>query len=261
MKILVCLICFTYFVEWSVCQSTTQINLYYHCTKILRESYSVKEKNNAIKSGEFKQYSKDGNLIIAGQYSNNVKSGEWFSYHEDGSLKSTSAYNDGKLVNDYKLYSKGGILILAGPYINNIKSGKWHTYHDDGSLKLISVYDNGTLINETKHGIWTSTEEKGKVRKVIDYSKSTVPEYYYDIRFNYPALDKEHGIQGFVNLEINTDNYCNIKSMIVKDSIGYGCEKEVIVATRELIKYMKKYQIDSCRNLTKVIPFKFNLSN
>lgn len=213
MKILVCLICFTYFVEWSVCQSTTQINLYFHGTKILRESYSVKEKNNAIKSGEFKQYSKDGNLIIAGQYS------------------------------------------------NNIKSGKWHTYHDDGSLKLISVYDNGTLINETKHGIWTSTEEKGKVRKVIGYSKSTVPEYYYDIRFNYPALAKEHGIHGFVNLEINTDNYCNIKSMIVKDSIGYGCEKEVIVATRELIKYMKKYQIDSCRNLTKVIPFKFNLSN
>jgi hypothetical protein len=73
-------------------------------------------------------------------------------------------------------------------------------------------------------------------------------------------LARENGIQGFVNLEINTDNHCNIKSMIVKDSIGYGCEKEVIIATRELIKYMKRYQIDSCRNLNKIIPFNFNLS-
>ncbi len=212
MKIIVCLCCFTYFVEWSVCQSTTQINLYYQGTKILRESYSVKEKNNAIKSG------------------------------------------------DYKLYSKEGKLLLSGQYTNNFKSGEWNTYHDDGGLKLISVYDNGTLISETKCGIWVSTEKKGKVRKVIDYSKSPVPQYYFDIKFKYPALARENGIQGFVNLEINTDNHCNIKSMIVKDSIGYGCEKEVIIATRELIKYKKRYQIDSCRNLNKIIPFNFNLS-
>ena len=260
MKILACFFCVFCLGQWSFCQSTTQINLYYQGTKILRESYSVKEKNNAIKSGDYKLYSKEGKLILSGQYTNNFKAGEWFSYHEDGSLKSTSVYNDGKLVSEYQLYSKGGILILAGQYSNNIKSGEWNTYHDDGSLKFISVYDNGTLISETKHGIWTSTEEKGKVRKVIDYSKSPEPEYYFDIKVKYPALARENGIQGFVNLEINTDNHCNIKSMIVKDSIGYGCEKEVIIATRELIKYMKRYQIDSCRNLNKIIPFNFNLS-
>ncbi len=95
-------------------------------------------------------------------------------------------------------------------------------------MKLIFVYNTGTLLNETKHGIWTSTEEKGKVRKVIDYSKNPVPKYNYAIRFNYPALAKENGILSFVNLEINTDHHCNIKSIIVKDSFGMAVKKKFL---------------------------------
>jgi hypothetical protein len=197
----------------SICQgqSTIQINHYFQGTKTIRESFSVKAKNQAIKSG------------------------------------------------DYKLYSKNGTILISGQYENNYKTGEWSTYHDDGSLKTKAIYDQGTMIQETKHGLWITTEENGKVRKVIDYSVGPNPQYFFDIPIRYPALARKNGIEGTVNIELTSDDQCNIKQWVVKDSLGYGCEKEAISALKELIKYTKKYQEDSCKNITKTYPFRFSL--
>lgn len=198
--------------QFSFGQSTIQINHYFQGTKIVRESFSVKEKNQAIKSG------------------------------------------------DYKLYNKSGGILTSGQYENNYKTGEWYTYHEDGSLKSLSVYENGKIIKESKHGIWVSSEENGKVRKVIDYAIGPNPQYFFDIPIKYPALARENGIEGIVNIEMATDDKCNMKYLVVKDSLGHGCEKEAISVLKELMKYTKKYQEDSCKSIKKIFPFQFSLA-
>ena len=92
----------------------------------------LREKRNMLdqtKSGECKEYYKDGKLFKIGSYKDGKKEGKWRTFRENGILWSIDFYKDGK------------------------RDGEWKSYRENGTLRKIRLYKDGVLIEIKKVSI------------------------------------------------------------------------------------------------------------
>ncbi len=98
---------------------------------------------------EHKEYSRDGVLVIEGQFDNNrLKTGLWKEYYNSGKIAAIEVYEDGKLHGCYKSFHENGSIWAIGYYNHGNKEGKFEIYDPQGNLILIQHYNQDNLINQ-----------------------------------------------------------------------------------------------------------------
>lgn len=161
-----------------------QKKIFYENTNEVKEEYYL---NKGELDGNYKYYSKKGNLLISGNFRNGKKNGLFKFYTEDGNLdyeynvvddslhgKYTTYFDNGKtrsidhyffgtLHGDFKYYHDNGYLMVEGKYNNDKLDGVLKEYNEHGIIalktykldslhgKYVEYYNNGNVIVETNY--------------------------------------------------------------------------------------------------------------
>ncbi|MDH3268736.1 MAG: hypothetical protein OEM46_07775 [Ignavibacteria bacterium] len=100
--------------------------------------YDVKD---GIKHGEFRIYSKEGNIEIHGQLDSNRNVGKWQYFYPNGEIESEGHFNldspDGKWIWNYP----DGKRKEEGVYVNGNRVGMWYQYDKNGKITFEYNYE------------------------------------------------------------------------------------------------------------------------
>lgn len=98
---------------------------------------------------EYKEYSKDGILLIEGFLDSlNLKNGVWKEYDKKGNLYVEERYLKGKRHGEYKCYHENGNLWCYGRFKEGMKEGEFKIFAEDGDLIKRQVYFKDQLFDE-----------------------------------------------------------------------------------------------------------------
>ena len=145
------------------------------------------EFKNDLKNGYFKEYSKEGNLLITQKYIDGILQEEVeelakldikTEYYPSGKPKIVASYKnnipegvrreyspDGEIVAGYIF--KSGILLGEGIVDEaGIKDGPWKEYYPNGAVKNIGIYEKGKRVGE-----WKFYHPNGKLEQIGSYNK------------------------------------------------------------------------------------------
>ncbi len=137
----------------------------------------------------------------------------------------------------------------------------------NGNLKKIDYYDSKNRIVRDK--IWCDslireTElkylENDQVIKRYDVTNKKPLATHLNVHFRYPALARENGISGIVEVKLSFNNDCIPVSYEILNSLGYGIEDEVNKGMKLMINLAKKYIVsfEKCNEL--IGNFKINFT-
>lgn len=141
--------------------------------------------NKGMKSGIFREYDLEGNMINAYVYirdtlvsegmieSGGIFTGEWKTYYPDGKVKSQGTYVEGKKDGKWVYYYPDGKKEQEGKFKNNVLSGQWLWYYHNGQLKKEEYFNSkglheGTLVeydslgNELARGEYFNGKREGE---------------------------------------------------------------------------------------------------
>jgi uncharacterized protein len=142
--------------------------------------------NKGKKSGVFREFDKEGNLIKAYIFikdtlvsegmiqSGGVFIGEWKTYYRSGEIKAKGPYVNGKKDGDWIFYYEDGEKEQSGRFKEDVLMGQWNWYYHNGQLKkeeffnrkgllegIVIEYDSlgielakGEYFNGKKEGAW-----------------------------------------------------------------------------------------------------------
>ncbi|MDL2262276.1 hypothetical protein LJC11_02100 [Bacteroidales bacterium OttesenSCG-928-I21] len=132
-----------------------------------------KKRNEAYmlgkQEGEYKEYDKNGQIIIEGEYfddamigewkSNigtirtigeydyNIKKGDWINFYNTNNKKQfVGSYKSGDANGTHTWYYQNGTTMLIGEYRSGKKHKDWKSYNEDGTISITHTYRNGELI-------------------------------------------------------------------------------------------------------------------
>ena len=91
----------------------------------LRRVKTFKDTKQAVLEGNYLEYNKNGNLVMAGYYFDNEKSGTWYYYNDSGRIIKTEEFHGRGIFDDNTAAPKGDTLIM--PYYRNGKN-EWRSY-------------------------------------------------------------------------------------------------------------------------------------
>lgn len=91
----------------------------------LRRVKTFKDTKQAVLEGNYLEYNKNGNLVMAGYYFDNEKSGTWYYYNDSGRVIKTEEFHGRGIFDDNTAAPKGDTLIM--PYYRNGKN-EWRSY-------------------------------------------------------------------------------------------------------------------------------------
>ncbi|MFA4851990.1 MAG: hypothetical protein WC868_09575 [Bacteroidales bacterium] len=169
---------------------------FYPNGKLQSEAYYMA----GIKSGYFKEYSQDGNLLSIAKYINGelqkdapevAKLDIKIIYYPNGAFKRVGSYKnnipegitreyslDGK-IDSAKVYKSGMIVGKGIVDEQGLKQGAWTEYYDTGELK-----EQGKYVNGLKTGDWKFYYRNGKIEQTGTYLKNEKPDgkwkWYYE---------------------------------------------------------------------------------
>ncbi len=103
--------------------------------------YFVDENN--LTQGEYKYYSKNGQLHIHAFYQNDNLHGEYKKYYDNDQLWVHTSYQYGKLHGEYKVYYCDGDLREHSSFQNDMRHGEHKTFFNNGKLKQATFYYQG----------------------------------------------------------------------------------------------------------------------
>ena len=99
----------------------------------------------------YQEYSKDGELLLEGQYNDdNKKTGIWKEYYKSGKILAEESYKSGELHGIYKSFHPNGNLWSYGNYENGYKEGKFEIFSTQGILIIIQYYNKDKLVGQEK---------------------------------------------------------------------------------------------------------------
>lgn len=129
------------------------------------------------KIGNWKFYSKYGNLTGEGNYEDNKIIGLYKGYYENGSPFSITNYINDTLSGYYVEYHKNGQIKSQGWYKEDKAHGEWRTYFLNGTLSEINFFHKGLL-----HGVQQRFSVSG-IKKGLSVYKfgDIVQDITYDI--------------------------------------------------------------------------------
>lgn len=101
---------------------------------------------------EYKEYSKTGIILIDGyKDSFDLKTGLWKEYDKNGNLLVEERYLRGQRHGEYKSFHNNGLLWCHGRFKFGMKSGEFKIYNSTGELVKTQYYFKDELFDETKH--------------------------------------------------------------------------------------------------------------
>ncbi len=219
-------------------------------------------------------YGKSDTVKSEINYSNNIREGTAKFYYPNGKLKEELTYVDGKVEGTVKSYYNTGKLKEIFIAENGKRQGPTSLFDSTGNYLKDITFDNGMLVlnkNTAESSAVQTASSGGKgnelnQEKIADLKhkteKKTVPPsdeenlsgvdpaYFLSAdvmpapvggmksimdKLVYPALAKEKGIQGTVEVKAFIDQYGEVTSAEVVKGIGYGCD----IAARIAVYYSK----------------------
>ena len=118
--------------------------------------------DNGLKSGIFREYDKEGNIIngyiyekdtIIGEgiiLGNGIYTGEWKTFFKNnGKIKSTGNYNEGLKEGKWTYYYPNGNKEQEGVFKDDLLKGEWKWYYNNGQLKRKEYYNSKQLLEGT----------------------------------------------------------------------------------------------------------------
>lgn len=91
----------------------------------LRRVKTFKDTKQTVLEGNYLEYNKNGNLVMAGYYFDNEKSGTWYYYNDSGRVIKTEEFHGRGIFDDNTAAPKGDTLIM--PYYRDGKN-EWRSY-------------------------------------------------------------------------------------------------------------------------------------
>ncbi|MGN0003409.1 MAG: toxin-antitoxin system YwqK family antitoxin [Sphingobacterium composti] len=118
-------------------------------------------------TGEFRDYNRQGRLILHGFYKDGIRNGTFKSYHTNGQLRWESSYLNNKEIGEWKYYYPDGKPMLTLSFDNDdfIFVDYWDTFGKQKIVRGEGQYEMSFPIKGfTEHG-YTSYIKKGKITK------------------------------------------------------------------------------------------------
>lgn len=94
-----------------------------------------------------------------------------------------------------------------------------------------------------------------------EYSNELKKRFYrYKILYSKKAM--ENHIDGTVIVQFDIDSTCFLVNRTVKQSLGYGCDEQVLLVLDKLARDMKKDNKMKCKTVTRLeLPVRFKLGD
>jgi len=100
---------------------------------------------------EHKEYSKDGFLVSEGKLDYNMKKfGLWKEYNKQGVVIIECHYHKNKRHGLYVSYYDNGNILCKGWYKEDLKDGEFRLFNENEKLILTQTYFKGKLFSEYK---------------------------------------------------------------------------------------------------------------
>jgi antitoxin component YwqK of YwqJK toxin-antitoxin module len=114
--------------------------------------------NKGLKSGIFREYDIDGQLLQGYVYKNDtllsegmilaggIFQGEWKTYYLDGQIKSKGSYEKGRKNGKWIFYYTDGNKEQEGNFKDDVLSGQWVWYYQNGQIKKQEFFNRKGLL-------------------------------------------------------------------------------------------------------------------
>ena len=96
--------------------------------------YLHQERNDQIKEGWARRYSKTGELVSKGKYKEDEEHGLWVGYRWGGKVWNETEFSHGTLVGRDFTYFENGQVSIERHYVGGEKEGKQVYYFDNGQV-------------------------------------------------------------------------------------------------------------------------------
>lgn len=168
----------------------------YYENGLIKTQWLENEKNK--KHGFYRRYTRDGNVLIEGNFKNDREFGRWYVYyedtkkihremnfisgykhgkeivyHENGTIESEFTYNHGEKEGIYKEFHSNGQLRSVIFYVNGVRDGNSKIYDEKGNMLENLNYENGSLMGEQKY----YKNKKLIKKRILTDSKETIIIY------------------------------------------------------------------------------------
>ena len=173
---------------------TVELRTYYDEEKtIVKEIYTLKEKNSNVLQGPYTSFFQGGNLKTVGQYFENSANGLWEFYYDGGELRMRGNINNGKNNGYWEYFYKNGETSMEGEILDNVREGHWKMYYDNGSLK-----SEGSFLQGQKDGLWKYYFEKGDLQAIGNYTEGggNYKEYFPSGNIKMEGIKQKEKKQG-----------------------------------------------------------------
>jgi TonB family protein len=165
-----------------------------------------------------------------------VKHGEYLLKYENGNVKEMGKYSMDKKTSEWKTYYSNSKLRSIGEYGDGKRIGIWNFYNKEE--KLIEIFDANT---------W-------KKKRDVNYLLSLGGNY-----IGYPAIAKEEGKEGIVEISFHVDTNCNCLNFEVVSSSDPIFTQEAIRAVKKTTSKWIRYIDVYCQDTIVQLPVNFNL--
>ncbi len=191
---------------------------YYKSGKIRCNFYCNEINYEDIENSKFESkmtiYSKEGKIIIEGNYENGLKSGKWNYFTDLGVKDVEEEYEKGILNGMYARYYDNNKLYEKGNMTNGKKNGDWVSKYYDGALKSIYNYKDSLvtpichICNEYKkckavinnpfnknsiQSDWTCNDTLAYTQidegLLVTFNKETKSNFYIDLQVPWKEYD------------------------------------------------------------------------
>jgi len=120
--------------------------------------YLHQERNDQIKEGWARRYSKTGELVSKGKYKEDEEHGLWVGYRWGGKVWNETEFSHGTRVGRDFTYFENGQVSIERHYVGGEKEGKEVYYFENGQVEEERHYVDGK-----SDGKWVFYDENGNV--------------------------------------------------------------------------------------------------
>jgi TonB family protein len=206
----------------------------------------VRLKDN-MREGEAKFYFENGMVKEERNYVNGKVNGLVKKYNEQGKISETINVEEGKREGPVSLFDSAGVYLADIEYKNGkriMEADPWEILSEKRSkvvVKKIKKQQQNTTKKTLNSPAPPVTEEEALVEAPLFYiNPEVMPEPAGGMesiykRLRYPITARQKGIEGVVKVSILIDEYGEVKTAVVVEGIGYGCDE----AARTAVYYTK----------------------
>ncbi len=165
---------------------------------------------NGLKSGEYREFSKEGVRQVKETYVNGIKNGPFEYYFEDnGAIEFTGQFLNGELDGEIQCFYKNGKKKFINHYANGNRNGSCIAYFENGQLET-----EASFVNEIPDGDEIGYFENGSVRHIKTFNMGVLNGRRYVFhKNNCPAIEEYYKNGKLDSIQRFFDNVtCNIIS-------------------------------------------------